>query len=116
MGHGLPVLARLTDGLMVNPNLDLGSREHRLPSAWQVGFHESLFDEILRYHQRYPRRVPRWPGDNTVNVKFHLRFTKHDIAFRWVHPLRGRDQRPALKIAHECQPVIFSQVLTKPEE
>ena len=77
MGHGLPVLARLTDGLMVNPNLDLGSREHRLPSAWQVGFHESLFDEILRYHQRYPRRVPRWPGDNTVNVKFHLRFTKH---------------------------------------
>lgn len=51
MGHGLPVLASMTDNLMVNPNLDLGSREHRLHGAWQVGFHESLFGEILRYRQ-----------------------------------------------------------------
>jgi hypothetical protein len=35
VGHGLRTLARLIDGLMVNPNLDLGSREHRLPGAWQ---------------------------------------------------------------------------------
>jgi hypothetical protein len=51
VGHGLPVLARLTDGLMVSRNLDLGSREHKLHGARQVGFHEGLFGEILRYHQ-----------------------------------------------------------------
>ena len=47
MGHGLRVLARLTDDLMVNPNLDLGSREHGSP-VHGSRISRNHFGEILR--------------------------------------------------------------------